>query len=165
MNTTTSPASGFQPGFQLERDPFGLLVYTSGTGERHVGVTPVRAFPIGAPDDGLSIVSPDGHELAWVDRLSALPPALRSLLEDELAVREFSPEVLRLKAVSTFSTPSTWDVETDRGDTHFVLKSEDDIRRLGQGRLLIASGHGVQFFIRDRFALDRASQRLLERFL
>lgn len=161
MNTSSTTALGFK----LERDPFGRLIYTSSSGEHHVGVTPVRAFPIGAPDDGLSIVSPDGHELVWVDRLSALPPALRSLLEDELAGREFSPEVVRLRGVSTFSTPSTWDVETDRGDTHFVLKSEDDIRRLGQGRLLIASGHGVQFFIRDRFALDRASQRLLERFL
>lgn len=151
--------------FQIERDAFGKLLYTSATGERHAGVTPVRAFPIGAPDEGVSLVSTEGHELLWIERLSALPDASRRLLEDELASREFAPEVLRLKHVSTFSTPSTWDVETDRGDTHFVLKSEDDIRRLGQGRLLIASSHGVQFFVRDRFALDRASQRLLERFL
>ncbi|WP_374591254.1 DUF1854 domain-containing protein [Aquabacterium sp.] len=151
--------------FQIERDAFGKLLYTSAAGERHAGVTPVRAFPIGAPDEGVSLVSTEGHELLWIERLSALPDAPRRLLEDELASREFAPEVLRLKHVSTFSTPSTWDVETDRGDTHFVLKSEDDIRRLGQGRLLIASSHGVQFFVRDRFALDRASQRLLERFL
>ena len=128
-------------------------------------MTPVRAFPIDAPDEGVSLISTEGHELLWIERLSALPEGPRRLLEDELASREFAPEVRRLKHVSTFSTPSTWEVETDRGDTHFVLKSEDDIRRLGQGRLLIASSHGVQFFVRDRFALDRASQRLLERFL
>lgn len=164
MNIPTATPTA-SPPWQLERDPFGQLVYTAASGERHARVTPVRAFPIEAPDEGLSLVGADGHELLWIERLSALPEALRTLLHDELAAREFCPEITAVRQVSTFSTPSTWRVATDRGDTQFVLKSEDDIRRLGPGRLLIASSHGVQFFIRDRFALDRASQRLLERFL
>jgi hypothetical protein len=59
-------------------------------------------------------------------------------------------------------------VETDRGPLQFVLKSEEDIRRLGgpgEGRLLITTSHGLMLFIADRWALDRASRRLLERFL
>ena len=73
--------------------------------------------------------------------------------------------MLRLKAVSTFSTPSQWTVETERGDADFILRTEEDIRRLPDGRLLIASSHGIQFIIPDRLALDRGSKRLLERFL
>jgi hypothetical protein len=46
-----------------------------------------------------------------------------------------------------------------------VLKSEDDIRRLGQGRLLITGGHGVSFVVHDMQALDKGSRKLLERFL
>ena len=151
--------------FQITRDPVGKLVYTGADGVAHVGVVPVRAFPIAAPDEGLSIVGPDGHELAWIPRLSALLNPERALLEAELAVREFTPTITRLRAVSTFSVPSTWSVDTDRGPTDVVLKSEDDIRRLGNGRLLIGTSHGLNLAIPDMAALDRASRRLLERFL
>ena len=150
---------------QLSRNPFGQLVLTDGQGQDHVGVVPVRAHPISAPDEGLSLVGVDGHELAWVERLSALPAAPRELLEAELASRDFLPRVLRLVSVSTFSTPSRWQVETDRGAVTFILRTEEDIRRLPEGRLLIASSHGLQFIVEDRFALDKASRRLLDRFL
>ncbi|WP_026096779.1 DUF1854 domain-containing protein, partial [Ideonella sp. B508-1] len=74
--------------------------------------------------------------------------------------------IQRLRSVSTFSTPSTWAVDTDRGPATLVLKVEEDIRRLPQrGRLLITSGHGIVFLVPDLTTLDRHSKRLLERFL
>ena len=105
------------------------------------------------------------HELAWIEQLQAVPPAMRTLLEEELALRDFVPEISRLQSVSTFGTPSVWAVETDRGVTSFILKGEEDIRRLGRNALLIASSEGVQYSVRDMSALDRASRKLLERFL
>jgi len=151
--------------FQIKRNDFGKLVLTDAAGAEHVGVNPVRAHPISAPDEGISLVGVDGHELAWIDRLSQLPPADRELLEAEFAHRDFMPTLLRIRRVSTFSTPSQWTVDTERGETQFILKTEEDTRRLGEGRLLIASSHGLQFLVPDRFALDRASKKLLERFL
>jgi hypothetical protein len=151
--------------FELQRDAFGRLVFTGADGVAHEGVLPVRAFPIGAPDEGLSLISADGHELAWLDRLDDLPAAQRTLVDEALADREFVPEMRRLVAVSSFSTPSTWTVETDRGATCFVLKGEEDIRRIGRSTLLIADSQGLQFLVRDFGALDRHSKRLLERFL
>lgn len=100
-------------------------------GRQHVGVTPVRAFPLSAPDQGLSSVGPDGREVAWIDRLGELDAATRTLIEEALRLRDFAPTVTRPVDVSSFSTPSTWTVETDRGPTRFVLKGEEDIRRLG----------------------------------
>jgi hypothetical protein len=153
------------PFRELHVDAHGRLVVTDLEGATHVGVTPVRAHPISAPDDGLSLIGMHGHELAWIERLSALPDGPRRLLESELAAREFHPTLKRLISVNTFSTPSTWRVETDRGEVDFVLKSEEDIRRLDEGRLLITSSHGVQLQVPDRWALDKQSKRLLERFL
>jgi len=150
---------------KLSRNSYGRLVFVDDQGQHHVGVVPVRAHPISAPDEGVSIVGPDGHELAWVARLSELAQPARELIETELASREFSPVIHRIKDVSTFATPSQWTVETDRGETTFILKTEEDIRRLGDGRLLIASSHGIGFAVPDRFALDKPSRRLLERFL
>ena len=40
------------PEFTLSRDSYGQLVLTSKNGEVHVGIVPIRAFPIGAPDEG-----------------------------------------------------------------------------------------------------------------
>lgn len=150
--------------FTLSRNAFGKLVFSSPEGV-HEGVLPVRAFPIAAPETGIALVDIDGHELAWIDRLSDLPAATRALLEDELKNREFLPEIKRIRQVSTFAVPSTWEVETDRGLTSFVLKGEEDIRRVAQSTLLIADSHGVQFLIRDQQALDKASRKILDRFL
>jgi hypothetical protein len=151
--------------FQLTRNAFGRLVFTSADGEVHEGVVPVRAFPIAAPNEGMALVSADGRELAWIDALSDLPNDIQGLIEEELASREFLPEIRRIRHVSTFATPSTWQVETDRGETSFVLKGEEDIRRIAQSTLLIADSHGIEFLIRDLQALDKASRKLLDRFL
>jgi hypothetical protein len=90
---------------------------------------------------------------------------LRTSLEAALQEREFLPEILQLRAVSTFATPSTWSVQTDRGETQFLLKGEEDIRRLTGSILLINDANGVQYLIRDVHALDRHSRRLLDRFM
>jgi hypothetical protein len=151
--------------WSLRRNAFGLLEFVAADGTVQVGVVPVRAFPIAAPQEGLALVSQDGRELAWLDRLDTAPTVLRTLIEEELALREFVPEIRRLVAVSSFATPSTWTVITDRGETRLVLRGEEDIRRLGARALMIADTHGIQFLIRDLKALDRPSRRLLDRFL
>ena len=152
------------PDFTLQRNAFGQLVL-SRDGRDHTGVTVVRAFPIGAPDDGLSLVSPDGHELAWIDHIDQLPPAMRPLISEALASREFMPVIQRIRSVSSFATPSTWSVDTERGATQLVLKGEDDIRRMTAPALLISDSHGIHYLIRDPGLLDKASRKLLDRFL
>lgn len=154
-----------QPDYQLSRNPFGRLVFTGPDGARQEGVLPVRAFPIAAPDQGIALVDPHGHELAWIERLTDLPEELGALVAAELARREFMPEIQRVISVSSFATPSTWKVETDRGEARFVLKGEEDIRRLASPALLIADSHGIHFLIRDRSALDQQSRKILDRFL
>jgi hypothetical protein len=153
------------PSFQLSRNAFGQLVFVGADGKAQIGVQPVRAFPIEAPDEGLSIMGPDGHELAWIPHISALSANERELLQEEMSQREFFPVIQQITAVSTFSTPSTWTVKTDRGVTEFVLKGEEDIRRLTGAALLIASSHGVQFIVKDTGELNAHSRKLLSRFL
>ncbi|AXS80609.1 DUF1854 domain-containing protein [Dechloromonas sp. HYN0024] len=153
------------PNFQLRRDAFGQLVLTAGNGDIHEGVVPVRAFPIGAPDEGIALVNVEGHEVGWVERLADLPADIGRLVDEELASREFVPEIENIVDVSSFACPSTWQVKTNRGPASLILKGEDDIRRLTQTRLLIADSNGIQFLVRDTGALDRHSRKLLDRFL
>jgi hypothetical protein len=153
------------PDFRLSRNAFGRLVFTDTDGTVSEGVVPVRAFPISAADEGVALISTDGREVAWLDRVGDLPDDRRSLVEAELAIREFMPEIKRIASVSSYATPSTWRVDTDRGETCLVLKGEEDIRRLGRTALLIADANGIQFLVRDIQSLDRASRKMLDRFL
>lgn len=151
--------------FQLTRNSFGKLVLTAEDGQVHEAVLPVRAFPIQAPSEGISMVLPDGKEVAWIDELAGLPDEIRQLVHDELEGREFMPEILHIVSVTSFATPCTWTVATDRGDTEFLLKGEEDIRRIGATSLLVADNHGIHFLIRDMFTIDKNSRRILDRFL
>ncbi len=151
--------------YQLSRNTFGRLVFTEPSGLMQEGVVPVRSFPITDPDQGIALIDSHGHELAWIDQLADLPQEYRALIESELANREFIPEIKRLLKVSGFVTPSTWQVETDRGDATFILKGEEDIRRLTVSSLMITDSHGTHLLIRDRLALDRHSRKLLDHFL
>lgn len=154
-----------QIDFTLSRNAFGRLVLTDAAGIAHEGVVPVRAFPIAAPDAGLALVSTEGRELVWLDSLDVLPAAMQTLVREELAAREFMPEVQRINGVSTYATPSTWTVQTNRGEASFVLRGEEDIRRLGGQTLLITDSHGIHFLIRDAGKLDKPSRKILDRFL
>ena len=151
--------------FTLSRNVYGRLTLTAADGTLHESVVPVRAFPIQSPDDGISLVCPDGREVAWIDKLADLPSALRTLVEEELNSHEFMPEIQRIKHVTSFAVPCMWQVVTDRGETEFVLRGEEDIRRIGRTTLLIADTHGIHFLIRDLVAMDRHSRKILDRFL
>jgi hypothetical protein len=154
-----------EPDFQLSRNTFGKLIFIGPDGCPHEGVVPVRAFPIAAPDQGIAIIDPQGYELTWIDSLGDLSDELQTLIHSELNSRDFMPEIKRIIGVSSFATPCNWQVETDRGLTTFILKGEENIRRLAPPSLLITESHGIHFLIRDRFGLDHHSRKILDRFL
>lgn len=151
--------------FDLSLDDFGRLVLTDAGGNRHVGVEPVRAFPLSDPAGWVSLVDHEGTELACIEDPAALRPELRERLETELARREFVPVIRRIIRVSAPNPPAEWEVQTDRGATRFMFNSEDDVRRLGARRALIVDGRGMRYEIPDVSTLDPDSRRVLERYL
>jgi len=156
--------SQHQQSHTLERDALGQLVFIDAVGTHHVGVYPIRAYPITAPGAGVSIMDQSGKELCWFDGITAIPEGELALIEEELATREFMPVIEKITKVSTFATPSIWDIETDRGSTRIRLKGEEDIRRIAGNTLLIADSNGLQFLIKDSTQLDKFSKKLLDRF-
>jgi hypothetical protein len=156
--------SHHQKSYTLERDALGRLVFIDAAGSPHIGVYPVRAFPITEPGAGISIMDQSGKELSWFDDITAIPDGQLVLIEEELAAREFMPVIEKITKVSTFATPSIWDIETDRGPTRIRLKGEEDIRRIAGNTLLISDSNGLQFLIKDSTKLDKLSKKLLDRF-
>lgn len=155
------------PEFRLERDPFGRLRLLRPGGEGVENVFPVRCFPFTAPDERISICDDRGHEVLFVEHLDAIPAETAAFLRQELHRREFIPIIHRIRSISEGPEPTTWHVETDRGETRFLLTSDDHIRRLGaEGEgALIADSNGVRYRVLDSRRLDARSRRLLGRYL
>lgn len=151
--------------FELSQDAWGQLVLTMANGERHVGVQPVRAFPIADPDRWIALVDAQGHELALVEDPATLPEDLRERLLAELARAEFVPRIQRIIVASAQNDPAVWEIETDRGRVEITIQNETDVRRTGPHEALIVDRHGIRFLVPDRRQLDRYSRRVLERFI
>ena len=152
-------------GFELHHDAWGRLVLVDDDGRKFVGVEPVRAFPISDPGHWISLCDAEGRELLCIEDLVELPEAVRELLEQDLARREFVPVVRRIERVSAGTEPSHWEIETDRGPTRLVLKNSEDIRRLGRQSAILRDDQGIRYLIPDTTQLDAHSRRILERYL
>ena len=151
--------------WRLHKSMQGQLALYKGDALVADRVMPVLAFPFSAPEESISIVDEYSKEMAWLDRLDDLDPESQALVNEFLAVREFRPTVLRITSVSTYSTPSIWTLETDKGPCKFELPSDESIRRLGGRRLVLTHANGMQFIVDDLFALDKRSRQILARFM
>lgn len=167
MPTSLAPrvARLAEPELKLAQDPWGRLVLTLGDGIVHQGVIPVRAFPISDPAHWVALCDAEGRELACIPDLQALTPETRELLEEEMARREFVPVIQRVHQVSSYLEPAEWTVDTNRGRTRFVLKSEDDVRRLGPFSAMIQDAQGIRYLVPDTRDLDAYSRRAVDRYL
>lgn len=151
------------PAIELSLDTQGLLILQLGE-RRYCDVAPVRAFPFSEPERFIALKDAQGRELVLLEDLEMLSPRSRQALIETLFKREFSPIIRRIIHVPAQAEPSEWQVETDRGETRFVLKSEHDIRRIGAFAMLITDSHGIRYRVPDVRRLDRASRQVLQGF-
>jgi hypothetical protein len=149
---------------RIERDRWGKLACRLPDGQS-IPITAQHLFPISDPAHWISLRGPQGKELACLESLQLLDAASRTLVEDELASQEFFPIIERVRSVSSLSEPCEWTVVTDRGETRFVLKSEDDVRRLGPHQAVIVDAHGIRYLVPDSRKLDARSRQYVEWYL
>jgi Domain of unknown function (DUF1854) len=161
---STTPRCTTKEPFSLERNAAGRLVLTKSSGETHVGVEPVRSFPLSDPDQFISLVDSHAHELLCISDLAELPADIASFIRRELTEREFLPRIERIVRVKQHKDPHEWEVITDRGPAEFLFH-DDDIRRLSPTRAILVDMHGVRFYIPDSRQLDQKSQRILSQYL
>jgi hypothetical protein len=148
--------------WRLEKKPHGRLDFLDSQGKRHDDVDVLRAFPVSDPTGPVAIVGDNDVELAWVESLAGVEPGLRSLLEEELARREFMPVIERIETVSD-GEPAEWSVVTDRGAHRFKVGHADDILRLPDGSAVISDTFGLRYAIPSLARLDARSRRFFER--
>lgn len=145
------------------------LINDEGENEHFERVIVLRSFPISNPDEFLSIREPDtrkkgrGKEIGMIRRISEFDPATVKLLNDELALRYFSPTITKINSVKEKFGYSYWETETTAGHVTFVLDNPfSNIRILEDGRIFIADMDGNTFVVPDPSALDKNSYKRIE---
>lgn len=147
----------------FERDAWGRLLLKQVDGQIHTGVEPVRCFPLSDPEKSIALLDSEGKEILTLPDLNSLGSEARAILESELAARDFVPVIVRVISTTNPNPPCQWSVETDRGNTSFLLESEDDVRKLGPNRVMIADSNGIRYTIPDIRQLDSHTQRIVQR--
>lgn len=148
------------PTFSLEFNSQRLLL---GFVDREpMPVRALRMFPLTDPEQWIAIVDHNGLEVLCIEDPGQLPTQSRVALLSALQAGEFVPKIERIAHVSGNSVPCSWDVLTDRGEHHFVVEEEKDVRALPGRRILVIDGHGIRYQIDDYTKMDSYSRRVIE---
>jgi len=148
--------------FHLDRDPWNHLRLRDAQGREYPEVSVIPLYPVLAPREWVSILSKDGEELVCMKNLDGLAPQERAWIEQELELREFVPQIMKVHWVSGTQEPCEWDVETNHGRTRFVLNAEEDVRRVSAWTVHFVDANGCRFRVDDLRKLDSRSRSCVE---
>lgn len=125
-----------------------------------------RAFPLSKPEGFLSLQGADGKEIAMLRGIEEVDPSSRSLLDEELDRRYFTPRIERIDLLRSDAGMWRFNVQTQRGPAEFFVRNwRDSAVEIARGRWQISSVDGGRFEIADLDALDPTSQRMLDQLL
>lgn len=151
---------------ELRRREGSLFLDVKIEGEWVENVRLVRAFPLSHTSSFISIRDEENQEFGIIEELSKLASTSRSLAEEELDRRYFTPAITKIKALKNDASMWWFDVETTRGPSDFYVRNwRDNAHELTPGRWQITSVDGGRYEILNLDELDERSQILIEQLL
>ena len=152
----------------FERTSGGFLAMRF-NGEYYSRVQPYRAFPFTDPEKYISIRSGNGNEsreVGIIKTLAEMPEKYRSLIEEQLELRYFMPEIIRIHSIREEYGYSYWDVTPDRGECRFTTNmSAGTAVSLSEIRMIIKDVDDNRFEIKDIGKLSASELKMLDIYL
>ena len=143
-------------------DEFEDLRIKLADGTEYAKVLAMRAFPLSAQDRYIVLQDDEGKEIAMIKDPGELDAKSRRALEVELGKSYFVPQITSINKIDEdFGVPK-WDVETDRGHRRFELRTRNDAKMVGRGRVLIKDIDGNRYEIDNFHRMDAKSISYLE---
>jgi hypothetical protein len=142
-----------------------VLMLTIENDRTYLKVRPIRAFPLTEPHEFIGLLDAiSGREIGMLRSLRDLDGPTRQAIQAELNKQYFVPRIARItNAKKEFGTVY-WDVDTDRGQRQFLMRSiRDSIHEIEPGRYLVVDIDGNRFEIPRISDLDSRSQALWDR--
>jgi hypothetical protein len=149
---------------ELFTDSAGRLGMIDENGVRFDNVRPLRLFPLTEPERWVTLQDTEGRELCCIEDVSTLNESQRTAVLAALARRDFVPVIRSIDRITRAADGHDWHVTTDRGSTVFRIETDESIQYLGGTRLVIFDDQNTRYLIPNIEAMDRQSQRRLERY-
>ena len=123
-----------------------------------------RAFPISNPNRYIGFQDGVGKDIGVLVDPSRMEAESRRILEEELELRYFVPEVSVVLSVKEEFGAVYWQVLTDRGEKEIVVRNlKDSVHELPGNRAMITDVDGARYMIPDIRRLDSRSTNILLR--
>ncbi|HEY4390042.1 MAG TPA: DUF1854 domain-containing protein [Paenibacillus sp.] len=133
-----------------------MLNVKIGTGE-YPGVYIHCSFPHTNKRIYLSIRTVDNEEIGMIRSLDDFPEETQRLLEEQVQLRYFAPEITKVLSVKEEFGYSYWEAETSSGLCRFTVREGGgNVKLMNANRLLIVDVDGNRFIIPY---LDRLSDK------
>ncbi len=125
-----------------------------------------RAFPLSDPDQFVGLRDGDDKDIGILESLSGLDAESRTVVDEELARRYFTPQITRVHSVSEEFGVVTWDVETTKGRRRFLVRNlKDSTFTLGPSRVMMTDVDSNRYEIPDAYALGPQALVILAKIL
>lgn len=123
----------------------------------------VRAFPISAENEYLSVRDSEFKELGIIRNLDAFDKEQSEIIYEELNRRYFAPEIIEVYDVKEEFGRITWNCRTDAGEREFVMRDPaNNLIRRGDGGIVLIDIDGNRYTIKNLYALGKKTMRILE---
>ncbi|GIQ66417.1 DUF1854 domain-containing protein [Paenibacillus cisolokensis] len=141
----------------------GHLLAVKTDGEEHSPVYVHCSFPHTNRRVYLSIRTADNKEIGMIRNLDDFPPETAALLERQMAIRYFTPEITKVVAVKEEFGYSYWEAETTAGLCRFTVRNGGgNVKFAAENRLLITDVDGNRFVIPRLDQLSEKEYRMVE---
>ena len=128
-----------------------------------------RSYPLSHKDEFLSVRDATRQnlpEIGLIPDLKAFPAEAQEMITSELEKRYFLPLINEVVSLREARDRLEWDVNTTKGRRRFIVRNPfDNIRSLGDDRLLITDTDNCRYEILDRHALESKVQDILSKYI
>lgn len=152
---------------KFKRTPGGF-VSLEFEGKTYNRVAIYRAFPFTDPERYISIRHPDekAEEIGIIRSLKELDKKTAEILREQLNIRYFTPEIIKINDIKDEYGYAYFDVLTDRGACRFTIHmTSSSVIRLTETRIIIVDIDGNRFEIPDITKLSAAELKKLDLFI
>lgn len=137
-------------------------------GEEKGMVNIIRTFPFTAANEFLSVRTADDKqtELGMIESLGIFDADTVKLIENQLAIRYFMPEVIKILSVKEEYGHTYWQVLTDKGERSFTSPSGSSGAVVRKGnRVIIRDSEQNRYEIKDVTKLTAKELKKLDLYL
>lgn len=111
----------------------------------------------------LSIRTIDNKEIGMIRSLDDFPKETADLLEEQVKIRYFAPEITKVVKITEEFGYSYWEAETTAGICRFTVRSGGgNVKSVTENRLLITDVDGNRFVIAELDQLSDKEYKMVE---